>query len=288
MFNAIEVNHLTKKLGDFSLKGIDFSVDEGYVLGVIGKNGAGKTTLINTILGLYKPDSGKIKIAGYDRVDEGVDAKNAMAFVMDECLFPLGMSAKDIGKTFGSLYKEFEKKHYESLCMTFKLPYRKSLKRMSKGMQIKVQLAFALSYNAKLYIFDEPSAGLDPVFRRELVDFIFDIIKDGDKSVIFCTHLTEELDRFADYILFLENGEQLLFDEKENLVSKYQLIKGEEEELKKYKDFIIGQRITEHSCEALVERVFIKEGLADIDSKILITPPTIEDIMYYFIKGSEG
>ena len=296
---SIRVEHLYKKINLFRLEDINFQLEPGYVLGLIGRNGAGKTTLINTILGLWTPEQGSIHIAGYDRVSDEVRAKNELAFVTDECLFPLEMTPYSIGKIFGGLYNAFDYKHYKKLCERFRLPMRKNLKRMSKGMVIKLQLAFAFSRDAKLYVFDEPSAGLDPVFRKELVDLVFELTYDGNKSVIFSTHLTDELDRIADYILFLEEGKQKLFEQKEELISRYMLIRGTEEQIEAFSEQLIGKRITPNSCEALIEvkeqeeGAFIDEnkigsvsGLSSFGNKPLITTPTIEDIMYYFIKGS--
>lgn len=296
---SIRVEHLYKKINLFRLEDINFQLEPGYVLGLIGRNGAGKTTLINTILGLWTPEQGGIHIAGYDRVHDEIRAKNEIAFVTDECLFPLEMTPYSIGKIFGRVYNTYDYKHYNKLCERFHLPMHKRLHRMSKGMVIKLQLAFAFSRDAKLYIFDEPSAGLDPVFRKELVDLVFDLVYDGDKSVIFSTHLTDELDRIADYILFLEEGKQKLFEQKEELVSRYKLVRGTEEQIEASKERIIGKRITPNSCEALIEakeqeesayiggyKIEARSMLATSGNKLLITIPTIEDIMYYFIKGS--
>lgn len=295
---SIRVEHLSKKIKDFNLSDINFLLEPGYVLGLIGRNGAGKTTLINTILGLWIPEQGSIHIAGFDRVNDEIRAKNEIAFVTDECLFPMEMTPYSIGKIFGKVYNAFDFNHYRKLCQRFRLPMHKRLRRMSKGMAIKLQLAFAFSRDAKLYIFDEPSAGLDPVFRKELVDLIFDLTYKGDKSVIFSTHLTDELDRIADYILFLEEGRQKLFGQKEDLVNRYKLVRGTQEQIEDLADKIIGKRITPNSCEALIVTEERMDGLNSIDYNIeannifvgsekrpLITTPTIEDIMYYFVKG---
>lgn len=285
MEECIRVEHISKTLGDFKLEDINFSIRSGYVLGLIGRNGAGKTTLLNTILGLWAPEEGSIYIAGYDRVHDDVKAKNEIAFVTDECIFPMEMTAASIGKLYGGVYDKFDYKQYENLCKRFRIPRHKALKKMSKGSKMKLQLAFAFSRDAKLYVFDEPSSGLDPVFRKELIDIIYELIEDGNRSVIFSTHLTDELDRIADYILFIEDGKQILFEQKEELVSRYKLLRGTVEQIEQYKDKIIGKRITPNSSEALV-RIGVVEDNDMIQDHIVLTIPTIEDIMYYFIKGS--
>jgi ABC-2 type transport system ATP-binding protein len=296
---SIKVEGLYKNLRGFKLEDINFWLEPGYVLGLIGRNGAGKTTLINTILGIWTPEQGSISIAGFDRVKDEISAKNEIAFVTDESLFPPEMTPHSIGKIFGRVYKTFDYKKYRRLCERFRLPMHKRLQKMSRGMVIKLQLAFAFSHDAKLYIFDEPSAGLDPVFRKELMDLIFDLTYEGTRSVIFSTHLTDELDRIADYVLFLEDGRQKLFEQKEELISRYKIVRGSEEQIEAFKDNIIGKRITSSFCEALIktdegaEGAYFGDNRADAanmftayGNKPLITTPTIEDIMYYFIKGS--
>ena len=288
----LEVNHMTKTVTSkkivnskeekktFTLSDFHFSMEPGYIMGIVGKNGAGKTTLINTILGLYKPESGSIAVAGFDRVTEAVEAKKQMAFVTDVCLFPLDLSPKAIGKTFGPLYNGFDYKKYENYCKRFELPMKKSLRYQSKGMRIKMQLAFCLSYDARLYVFDEPSAGLDPIFRKELLDLFFEIVEDGTKSIILSTHLTEDLDRIADYILYVEDGKQNFFMEKEELVSKFRLIKGSRGQVNYYNKYVVGRKDEDIFSEALV--LLPKENF-EFRVPVEVSLPTIEDIMVYYM-----
>ncbi len=300
---GICVEHLSKSLGEFKLEDISFSIKKGYVLGLIGRNGAGKTTLLNTLMGLWTPEEGKIMIGEYDRVTQQVMAKDQLAFITDECLFPSSMTPAGIGWLFRSVYTKFDVSHFKKLCKRFRLPMHRPIKIMSKGMVIKLQIALAFSRDAQLYIFDEPSAGLDPVFRKEFVDIIFDLMQDGTKTVIFSTHLTDELDRIADYILFLEKGKQVLFEQREELISRYRLLRGPRELLEEYQDQIIGKRYSESSCEALIHAADLSARDQSIASgalnssissdprqdskKLQLITPTIEDIMYYFIKGKE-
>lgn len=288
----LEVNHMTKTLlpnknkiedrTSFTLWDFDFRMEPGYILGIVGKNGAGKTTLINTILGVYQPNEGQIGIAGFDRVKEGVEAKKRIAFVTDECLFPLDLSPKNIGKMFGPLYQGFDFKKYESYCKRFEIPMNKSLRKQSKGMRIKVQLAFCLSYDALLYVFDEPSAGLDPIFRKELLELFFEIVEDGTKSIILSTHLTEDLDKIADYILYVESGKQGFFLEKEELVSKYRMIKGSRGQVSYYGKYIVGRKDEEVYSEALIE--LPEDGsLNAFPVPVEVSYPSIEDIMVYYM-----
>lgn len=282
---ALEVNHMTKTLRPnknikddkrhFVLQNFSFAIEPGYIMGIVGANGAGKTTLINTILGIYKPDAGTIHVAGYNRVTEAVAAKKSIAFVTDECLFPLDLTPMDIGKMFGPLYNNFDILKYQNYLKKFGVPVKKCLRKQSKGMVAKVQLAFCLSYEATLYVFDEPTAGLDPIFRKELLDLFFEIVSDGTKSIILSTHLTEDLDKIADYILYVDKGKQRFFMEKEELISKYCLIKGSKGQINYYNKYIIGRKDTDYYSEALIEK------LEEMPVSVEVCVPTIEDIMVY-------
>ncbi len=268
-----------KKIQSFSLENFDFTIEPGYIVGMIGCNGSGKTTLIHTILGVFQPDEGEIVVDGHDRRTDQYEAKQEIAFVADEMIFPVGMTAVDIGKCFGPCYRTFDYKKYISLCERFQIPLKKIMKKLSTGIKIKVQLAFAMARDAKLYVFDEPSAGLDPVFRRELMDYFFEIVADGSKSILLSTHLTEELDRIADYILYVEDGKQRFFMEKEEMISQYHLIRGSKNQVQYYGRRMVAMQEGEMSCEALV----LNNG-EEFRVPVQVEKPTIEKIMYYFMQ----
>lgn len=295
----LEVNHMTKTLlprkknnlesneekKSFTLSDIDFRIEPGYILGLVGKNGAGKTTLIHTILGLYQPNEGTITVNGYDRVKESVKAKKNIAFITDECLFPLDLSPKNIGKIFGPLYDGFDYKMFEGYCKRFSIPMTKCLRKQSKGMKVKVQLAFCLSYDARLYVFDEPSAGLDPIFRKELLELFFEIVDDGTRSIILSTHLTDDLDKIADYILYVEDGKQNFFMEKEELVSKFKLIKGSRGQINYYNKYVVGRKDEDIFSEALV---LLPEEDFEFRVPVQVSLPKIEDIMVYYMSDKKN
>lgn len=295
----LEVNHMTKILlprkknnlesneekKSFTLSDFDFRIEPGYILGLVGKNGAGKTTLIHTILGLYQPNEGTITVNGYDRVKESVKAKKNIAFITDECLFPLDLSPKNIGKIFGPLYDGFDYKMFEGYCKRFSIPMTKCLRKQSKGMKVKVQLAFCLSYDARLYVFDEPSAGLDPIFRKELLELFFEIVEDGTRSIILSTHLTDDLDKIADYILYVEDGKQNFFMEKEELVSKFKLIKGSRGQINYYNKYVVGRKDEDIFSEALV---LLPEEDFEFRVPVQVSLPKIEDIMVYYMSDKKN
>lgn len=276
-------NKNQKSIQRFSLKNFDFTIEPGYIVGMIGCNGSGKTTLIHTILGVFQADEGEILVDGHNRKTEGYEAKQEIAFVTDDMIFPIGMTAVDIGKCFGPCYRAFDYKKYIALCERFQIPLKKIMKKLSTGMKIKVQLAFAMAREAKLYVFDEPSAGLDPVFRRELMDYFFEIVAGGEKSILLSTHLTEELDRIADYILYVEDGTQRFFMEKEEMLLQYQLIRGTKNQVQYYWQRTVARQDNEMSSEALV----LNTG-EEFRVPVLVEAPTIEKVMYYFMQQKKG
>lgn len=271
-----------KNIQRFSLKNFNFTIEPGYIVGMIGCNGSGKTSLIQTILGVFQPDEGEILIDGHNRKEDAYEAKQEIAFITDDMLFPVGMNAIDIGKCFGTCYRAFDYGKYIALCEKFQIPLKKIMKKLSTGMKIKVQLAFAMARDAKLYVFDEPSAGLDPVFRRELMDYFFEIVADGTKSILLSTHLTEELDRIADYILYVEDGTQRFYLEKEEMLEQYRLIRGSKLLMRYYKRWIVAMQENEMSCEAL-----ILTPDEDVNIPVHTEIPTIEKVMYYLMQAKK-
>jgi ABC-2 type transport system ATP-binding protein len=277
----LEVNDISKSMKKFSLKDINFNLEHGYIMGLIGPNGSGKTTLINTILGLYKADSGNIKICGHDcNIDES-KAKGEIGFILDENPFIDDVSAKDNARMYAPYYKNWNMERFNYYCSRFQIDTKTKLKKLSKGTIIKFQLAFALSHDAKLLVMDEPSSGLDPIFRRELVEIMYDEILGGDKSILFSTHLTEEIDMIADYVTMIHRGKLVFSQSKEELFEQYRIIDGNSYNLSLIDPReIVGTRITEHSAQAMVYN-----GEYLTTQNIHTGVPTIEDIMYYITQS---
>ena len=186
----LEISHLDKQIGVLHLQDISFSLEPGYIFGLIGRNGAGKTSLIRTILNLYRKDSGSIIVNGYSIDTREREAKDQIGFVLDEFLFEEKLSIATNGKLFGATYTGYDHELFLRFCSRFGLNPKQKTGRLSKGQKARFQLAFALSHQAKLFIMDEPAAGLDPLFRRELTGYMQELVEDGTRSVLFSTHLT--------------------------------------------------------------------------------------------------
>jgi len=207
MNNAIEVTNLSKKYKGFSLKELNFVIPNGEITGFVGQNGAGKTTTIKAILNLIKYDSGCIHIFGQDHKKDEHIYKEDLAVVFDEIPFDDNLNATEISSIMQYIFKKWSKKQFMAYLTQFDLPNKKKISKYSKGMKMKLSLAVALSHDAKLLILDEPTSGLDPIFRLEILDELKTFVKDGEHAVLFSTHITGDIERIADNVLFIHKGE---------------------------------------------------------------------------------
>lgn len=281
MSALMELNQLEKKIGNLHLNNINLKIEPGYIVGLLGVNGSGKTTLINTILNLYKKDSGTIKINGFSMDTHEKEAKDEIGFILDENMFEDTMSVINNGKIFGSLYSKFDESLFIQFCDHFQVPLKKKVGKLSTGFKVRFQLAFALSHDAKLFIMDEPSAGLDPLFRKDLIDCMQEIVEDGTRSVLFSTHITEDLDKVGDYIALINKGELFLYLSNEELINRYRILQGNKTQIENLKcsNIIYREYGEYHNC-AFVENI---EGEDYLGTEIKV--PILEDIIYYLEKG---
>ncbi|MBU5425265.1 ABC transporter ATP-binding protein [Tissierella pigra] len=279
----LEIKNVSKKFEKFKLNDISFNLESGYIMGFIGPNGAGKSTTIKLIMNLLKKDSGEIKIFGKDHIDFEREVKNRIGFVYDESYFYEDLTIKQMKNIIAPFYKEWDEKLFNKYIKDFNLDYTQKIKKLSKGMKMKFSLATALSHNADLIIMDEPTSGLDPIFRREILDILYSVIQDENKSIFFSTHITTDLEKVADYITFINNGEIVFSKSKDEVLESYGVVKGGKDLLDgdTRKEFI-GIRETNVGFEGLAEN---PQRLKKIfGSEILIERPTLEDIMIYSVR----
>lgn len=276
---GVKVENFSKKRKSFTLGEIEFELPEGYILGVVGRNGSGKSTLFQSMLFGDCLNGGSLTIGGRKGGEDGearVEYRRQCAFVLEDCPFTGTVTAKDIGEIYGPLYQNFNMKKYRELLKRLEIPEKKRIKKLSAGMKLKVQMAFAFSYDSKVLFLDEPTASLDSFARKDLYDLIGEYMEPGNRNVIWTTHLTEELDRMADYLLVLEHGKQTLFDEKEALLSKYSVVKGSKFQLDCMKSQLIGRLDRETYSEGLVRS---EDGPFRLVDKV--ETPDIEQLLCY-------
>lgn len=285
MNSILEVKNLNKSFKDFSLKNVSFSLPRGFIMGFIGPNGAGKSTTIKLIMNLLKKDSGEIKVFGLDNIKNEKEIKNKIGFVYDENYFYEELTISEMKNVIAPLYKFWDKDAFDKHIKNFELSPKKRIKDLSKGMKMKFSLAVALSHGAELLIMDEPTSGLDPLVRGELLDILSFLIQDENKGVFFSTHITSDLDKTADYITLLHNGEVLFSTAKDELLDSYTIIKGDKKLLNEaVKQNFIGIKENSFGFEGLLrDRNSIKTLFKD---NVIVEKPTLEDIMLYSTRRS--
>lgn len=280
MDNILEVSNVSKKFKDFTLNDISFNLKSGYIMGFIGPNGAGKSTTIKLIMNLLKMDSGYIKVFGKDSIKDEVEIKERIGFVYDEVNFYEYLKIKEVKNIVAPFYKQWDENKFKTFCSDFGLNEKKKIKELSKGMKMKFSLALALSHNADFIIMDEPTSGLDPVSRREVLDLFQDIIQDENKSILFSTHITSDLERIADYITFINKGSIVFSESKDDVLDKYIVIKGNKEMLNNQnRRLILGIEESSFGFTGLMNNK--DEVLKVFGNDVIIEKPTLEDIMVY-------
>ena len=205
--NALEVRGLSKTYPAFTLKDVSFDVPQGAVVGFIGRNGAGKSTTLKSILGLVHPDGGDVRFFGQDVRQHEREFKEQIGVVLGGIDFYPKKKVKTITDVTRRFYDNWDEEKYRHYLQLFALDESKRVDQLSSGMKVKYLLALALSHNAKLLILDEPTSGLDPVSRDELVALFRAIVADGQRSILFSTHITSDLEKCASHITFIKDGE---------------------------------------------------------------------------------
>ena len=221
MNNALEIKNLSKEYNSFALNDISFSLPQGYIMGLIGPNGAGKTTTIKLMLNMLKKTEGSIKILGLDSIADQNEIKESIGAVFDANYFVQDWMVKEVEKSIGTFYNSWDSNKFNSMIQRFGLDSNKKVKELSRGMQMKLMLSCAFSHDAKLLILDEPTSGLDPIARDELLDILLEFISDGQRSVLFSTHITSDLDKIADYITFINNGTLIFTGTKDDFIEGF-------------------------------------------------------------------
>lgn len=287
MREILEVKDLSKTYKDFALKNVSFSLEKGYIMGFIGPNGAGKSTTIRLIMNLIKKSGGIIKIFGLDHQAREIEIKNRLGFVYDENVFYEELTIQEMKGIVAPFYQRWDEKLFKSYLNRFSLDPKKKIKELSRGMRMKFALAIALSHHADLIIMDEPTSGLDPIVRSELLEILAEYIQDEEKAVFLSTHLTTDLDKIADYITFIHEGQILLSQAKDQLLDTYAVVKGAKKDLTpNLKENLIGIKTSSFGFEGLTSDKNLVKKIAG--ERVLVEIPTLEEIMLYTVKGDKS
>ena len=226
----LEVEGLTKKYPKFTLKNVSFSLEQGRIMGLIGKNGAGKSTTLKSMLNMVCPDKGTIKMLGHDFRQDEESCKQNIGVVLGSIQFYQDKKLQTITGVTKRFYQNWDDTAYQKYMSMFELDEQKQVKQLSEGMKVKYLIALALSHDAKLLIFDEPTSGLDPVAREDLLELFQQLVKDGKRSILFSTHITSDLDKCADDITYIKNCEIIASAYKASFIQTFQSLKAPDED----------------------------------------------------------
>ena len=272
----LEVRNLRKRYPSFLLDDVSFNVEDGCIMGFIGRNGAGKTTTIKAILNLVHADGGQVLFDGRDLWANEPDCKQKIGLVLGEFSYYRRKKLRVIADVTKRFYADWDDALYQSLLGQFALDPEKKVSELSQGMRVKFALALALSHHAKLLILDEPTSGLDPVSRDELLELFRAIIEDGEHSILFSTHIISDLEKCADYITYIKEGRILCSTDADSFKDAYRLVSGEAEDLERFRDRLIGFRAHAFGFTGLM-----KAADAEVADGLRIAPADMESIMIY-------
>lgn len=271
---VLEVENLVKKYSSFELKNVSFFIEEGHIVGLIGRNGAGKSTILKSILNLIQSD-GRIEFFGLNFRENEQEIKENIGFVSGGFDFYQLKTIKAISKATSIFYSKWDDQKYREYLNFFGLDENKKIKELSEGMKVKFSITLALSHNAKLLIMDEPTSGLDPLSREEFCDLILDLVKKTGVTVLFSTHITSDLMRISDDLIYVSNGEVLMSDTLENVLNAYKLVKFDaESDIGALKEQIIGLKQVKNGFEGLIKSDAKTENLN-------VSVPSLDEIMVH-------
>lgn len=285
MENSIEVRGLTKHYKDFSLDDVSFRVPQGSIVGFIGENGAGKTTTIKAILGLLNTDGGEITLLDQPVTRSSHLANAEVGVVMEGAFFSSTFNTAEIAGTMRLLHPNWDDALYWDYCRRFSLPEKKPYKDFSRGMRVKLSFATALAHRPRVLILDEATSGLDPVVRGEMLDLFLDFIQDEQHSILLSSHITSDLEKVADYIVFIHAGKIVFELSKDDMQERFAVVKcarGGQAALKGA--HILGQRESRFDAEVLVDNA---PETRRANPDVLMEPASIDDIMTFFAKGGD-
>lgn len=279
--NAVEIKNVTKDYGDFKLDNISFSIPEGNVCGFIGQNGAGKTTTIQLLLDAIRRDSGNIYVFGNSIDIDSVEIRENIGVVFDEMGFHDFMTAKNINTMMKNIYKQWDEKVYFDYLDRFKLPVKKQCGSFSRGMRMKLQIATALSHNARLLIMDEPTSGLDPIARNEIIQILREYAVNEEHTVLLSSHITTDIEKLADDVVFIDAGRIILNGNKDDVLESHGILKCKKDEVSLIDNkFIVSEQISSFGAEVLVKNRYACKKMYP---EMVIEPASLEQIMIYYI-----
>jgi ABC-2 type transport system ATP-binding protein len=279
----LSVQNLCKRYEKFTLNDVSFSLEKGYIMGFIGRNGAGKTTTLKSMMRLVHPDSGLVTVFGLDFADHELECKQKIGFMLGGVDFYPKKKLRTIAEVTNRFYSDWDDAEYSRIMERFELDPEKTVDELSAGMRVKFSLALALSHHAQLLILDEPTSGLDPVSRDELLLLFQDLIEDGEHSILFSTHIISDLEKCADYITYIKDGEIIAKTDKDSFMDAYRLISGTTDQLNTgLVSKVIGLREHKFGFEGMIRKADIAAAAG-----LEVAPADLENIMIHIEREQE-
>ena len=283
MTNCIKIKGLCKSYGDFTLRDVDLTVPGGSIMGLIGENGAGKTTTIKCLLGIARPDRGSITVLGRDMAAYGAEIRQDIGVVLDECFYHDTLRPRDLSPILAPIYRGWDRELYRDCLARYGLPENKLIKEFSRGMKMKLSLAAALAHRPRLLVLDEATAGLDPVVREEILEEFLAFIGDEEHAILMSSHITTDLEKAADYITYLHQGQVALTGSKDDIRDRYGRVACTAAQLEQLgPGDLLRVRRGAFGCEGLTA------NRAEFQRKypqLLAEPLSLEDIMVFMERG---
>lgn len=273
----LRIKKLCKKYKSFELKDISFSLEEGFIMGFIGRNGAGKSTTLKTMLNLAHRESGEVEMFGKDFFENELECKQQLGVVFGEADYYKRSKLSDLISVTKRIYRNWDDDLCKKYMARFELDENKRICELSSGMRVKFALTLALSHDARLLILDEPTSGLDPVSRDELAAVFRDIVSEGNRSIIFSTHITSDLEKCADFITYIKDGKLVASEAMDDFINSFRIVKGSNEKLsEELRSSLIGLKQNSFGFSALARCEDLPKG------DLSLTVPDLEEIMVYY------
>lgn len=285
MTTALQITGLTKRYGDFLLDHVSFGVPTGSIVGLIGENGAGKSTTIRGVLGMIHKEAGRIALLGQDTEAMDPSLKEKVGVVLGDCNFSEELTPLRLSKVLRDVYSGWDQAYFETLLTQLHVPQNKKIKGLSRGTKMKLSIAAAMAHHPQLLILDEATSGLDPVVRDDILDLFLDFVQDERNSILVSSHITSDLEKVADYIVFLHEGRVVFCEAKDVLLECCGILKcGAEQFAKIEREDILACRKRDYEYQVLV-----RDGEQAIKKypKALLVPTTLDEIMLLYVKGEE-
>ena len=281
--NALELRHVSRRLGDFELRDVNLTLPKGCILGLVGENGAGKSTTIRLLTGELRPDSGTVSVL--DAEPGGPDfraVKERLGVVLDDAWIPEILNARQVGTMMAMTYESWDAELYESYLARFALPREKNFKDYSRGMRMKLAIAVALAHRPEVLLLDEATAGLDHIVRDEVLEIFREFSEAEDHAILISSHILSDLEKLCDYIAFLHQGKLLFCQEKDRLLETYGLFVGTRQQAEELAEDAVLAR--EDSGFGGVRAIVRRDA---VPACLPLEKPTVEDIILAMVRKEQ-